>query len=178
MSIKTNEDYKNTFVALGKEAVAESRLKNAASYYRAAEFLTRPTDPDKIPLYDMFIETFYQAFSDDHIERNEVPYAEGFLPAMRLAPIGDKKGTVLIHGGFDSLIEEFYAIWKLFSEDGYEVIAFEGPGQGGALRKHHLAFDHSLGKTDQCDTRLLQHIGCDHSGDLDGWLLVPARSSF
>jgi pimeloyl-ACP methyl ester carboxylesterase len=55
-------------------------------------------------------------------------------------------GTVLIHGGFDSLIEEFYCIWKLFSEGGYEVIAFEGPGQGGALRKHNLAFDHAWEK--------------------------------
>lgn len=141
-SIKTNLDYKQTFVALAKEAAADGRLKNAASYYRAAEFLTNPSDPDKIPLYDQFIDTFYRAFSEDSIERFKVPFADGFLPAMRLAPIGDKKGTVLIHGGFDSLIEEFYVIWKLFSEDGYEVIAFEGPGQGGALRTHHLAFDH------------------------------------
>ncbi len=146
VSIKTNVDYKNTFAALAKEAVTDGRLKNAAAYYRAAEFLTKPNDPDKIALYDTFIETFYQAFSDDHIERHEVPYAAGFLPAMRLAAIGEKKGTVLIHGGFDSLIEEFYAIWKLISEDGYEVIAFEGPGQGGALRKHHVAFDHAWEK--------------------------------
>jgi pimeloyl-ACP methyl ester carboxylesterase len=144
--IKTNEDYKNAFVSLAKEAVADGRLKNAAFYYRAAEFLTRPTDPDKIPLYDQFIKVFYEAFKDDNIGRTEVPYTGGFLPAMRLSPVGDKKGTVLIHGGFDSLIEEFYAIWKLFSEDGYEVIAFEGPGQGGALRKHHLAFDHAWEK--------------------------------
>lgn len=144
--IKSNEDYKNAFLALAKEAVAEGRLKNAAFYYRAAEFLANPSDPDKIPLYDQFISVFYEAFRDDNIERNEVPYAGGYLPAMRLAPVGDKKGTVLIHGGFDSLIEEFYAIWKLFSEDGYEVIAFEGPGQGGALRKHGLAFDHAWEK--------------------------------
>ncbi|MBK8020462.1 MAG: alpha/beta fold hydrolase [Chloroflexi bacterium] len=145
-AIKTNEDYKNVFAALAKEAVAEGRLKNAAFYMRAAEFLARPTDPDKERLYDQFIELFYQAFSADNIERYEVPFAGGALPAMRLAPVGVKKGTVLIHGGFDSLIEEFYAIWKLFSEDGYEVIAFEGPGQGGALRKHRLAFDHAWEK--------------------------------
>jgi pimeloyl-ACP methyl ester carboxylesterase len=63
-----------------------------------------------------------------------------------LAPVGRKKGTVLVHGGFDSFIEEYYCIWKLLSESGYETIAFEGPGQGGALRKHHLAFDHAWEK--------------------------------
>lgn len=145
-AIKTMEDYKKAFVALAAQAMAEGRLKNAAFYYRAAEFVTKPSDPDKFPLYDQFIDTFYQAFKDDNIERGKVPYGRGFLSAMRLAPVGQKKGTVLIHGGFDSLIEEFYAIWKLLSEGGYEVIAFEGPGQGGSLRKYHLPFDHAWEK--------------------------------
>jgi pimeloyl-ACP methyl ester carboxylesterase len=145
-TIKTMEDYKKAFVALAAEATAEGRLRNAAFYYRAAEFVTKPSDPDKFPLYDQFIDTFYQAFKDDNIERNKVPYGGGFLSAMRLAPVGQKKGTVLIHGGFDSFIEEFFAIWKLISEGGYEVIAFEGPGQGGPLHKYHLPFDHAWEK--------------------------------
>ena len=145
-AIKTMADCKNAFAALAAEALAEGRLQNAAFYYRAAEFVTRPADPDKFPLYDRFIDTFYQAFRDDGIERNEVPYGSGHLPAMRLAPLQRKKGTVLIHGGFDSFIEEFYGIWRLLAEGGYEVIAFEGPGQGGALHKHHLAFDHAWEK--------------------------------
>ena len=37
-----------------------------------------------------------------------------------------------MHGGFDSLIEEFYVIWQRVAAAGFEVIAFEGPGQGGA----------------------------------------------
>ncbi len=144
--IITPDDYKKAFMILAEKATTEDRLSNAAFYYRAAEFMTRPADPDKFPLYNRFITTFYQAFQDDNIERYQVPYGEGFLPAMRLAPQKAKKGTVLIHGGFDSLIEEFYAIWKLFSENGYEVIAFEGPGQGGALRIAHLPFDHAWEK--------------------------------
>lgn len=146
LSIKTMQDYKNVFTALAQEAALDGRLKNAAFYYRAAEFLTEPTDPDKFPLYDRFRETFYQAFKDDGIEQHKIPYATGSLSAMRLAPEGQKKGTVLIHGGFDSFIEEFYAIWKLFSEGGYEVIAFEGPGQGEPLHRHRLPFDHAWEK--------------------------------
>ncbi len=145
-AIRTNDDYKNAFISLARAASAEDRLKNAAFYYRAAEFLTKPSDSDKIAIYDQFINVFYEAFRDDHIERSAVPYAGGYLPASRLAPVGQPKGTVLIGGGFDSLIEEFYCFWKLFSEAGYEVIAYEGPGQGGALRKHHLPFDHAWEK--------------------------------
>lgn len=145
-AIQTVEDSKNVFSALAQEALRENRLKNAAFYYRAAEFLTRPSDPDKHKLYDSFRGTFYQAFQDDNIQQQKVPYGTGFLSANVLAPVGQKKGTVLIHGGFDSFIEEFYGIWKLFSEGGYEVIAFEGPGQGEPLHKHHLPFDHAWEK--------------------------------
>ncbi|PKL76048.1 MAG: hypothetical protein CVV27_12295, partial [Candidatus Melainabacteria bacterium HGW-Melainabacteria-1] len=47
---------------------------------------------------------------------------------------------------FDAFVEEFYAIWATLAAAGYEVIAFEGPGQGGALRKHGLVFDHDWEK--------------------------------
>lgn len=145
--ISNFEDYRKTFISLAEEAVAENRLKNAAFYYRAAEFLTSPSHPDKIPLYDKFIDIFYEAFKKDNIERHKVPYENGFLPAMRLAPSGNTvKGTVIIHGGFDSLIEEFYCFWAFFADAGYEVVAFEGPGQGGALRKYGLTFDHDWEK--------------------------------
>jgi pimeloyl-ACP methyl ester carboxylesterase len=145
-SIKTMEDYKRAFTALAKEAETEGRLKNAAFYYRAAEFVTQPSDPEKFPLYDCFRDTFYKAFQDHGIEQHKVPYAAGFISAMHLPAEGQKKGTVLIHGGFDSFIEEFYGIWKLFSEGGYEVIAFEGPGQGEPLHRYRLPFDHAWEK--------------------------------
>lgn len=144
--IKTMADNKTVFTALAEEALRETRLKNAAFYFRAAEFLTDPKDPDKLSLYDRFKDTFYKAFEEDNIQRHQVPYETGFLSAMTLPPVGEKKGTVLIHGGFDSFIEEFYGIWKLISEGGYEVIAFEGPGQGEPLRKYHLPFDHAWEK--------------------------------
>jgi len=97
--------------------------------------------------YDRFIELFYQAFREDNIGQYEVPYEGSFLPAMRLSPAGsESKGTIIIHGGFDSLIEEFYCFWTFFAAAGYEVIAFDGPGQGGALRKYGLVFDHDWEK--------------------------------
>jgi pimeloyl-ACP methyl ester carboxylesterase len=145
--IKTFDDYTQGFASLAEKAEVDGRIVNAAFYYRAAEFLTRPSNPDKSRLYDKFIEFFYRAFKDDNIERNKVPYENGFLPAMRLSSSNKPaKGTIVIHGGFDSLIEEFYCFWEYFAEAGYDVIAFDGPGQGGALRKYGLTFEHDWEK--------------------------------
>ena len=140
--INTFEEWKTEMLKLAKRAVAEDRLMNAAFYYRAAEFYTLQGDPDKEPLYDKFIDSFYQAFKNDGIERLKVPYKKAYLPAIRIPPVEtEKKGTIVMHGGFDSFIEEFYSWMRYFSEHGYEVIAFEGPGQGGARKKFGLALD-------------------------------------
>jgi len=56
--------------------------------------------------------------------------------AEKAVSASEKKGTILIHGGFVSFIEEFYSMMKYFSNHGYEVIGFERPGQGAALRKY------------------------------------------
>jgi len=145
--IKTIEDNQRIFTTLAEEARKEGRLKNAAFYYRAAEFLTDPQDANKAPLYRQFNETFYEGFKDEAIEQYKVEYKGGFLPAMRLAPVGgQKKGVVVVHGGFDSFIEEFFCVWKYFSEIGYETIAFDGPGQGGAHRLYNLPHEHDWEK--------------------------------
>ncbi len=136
--IKGFKDWKREMLKLAEEAASENRLMNAAFYYRAAEFYLKSRDPDKEILYDKFIELFYEAFTNDEIERCQVPYESTFLPALRISTISGKKGTILIHGGFDSFIEEWYSMMKYFSNHGYEVIGFEGPGQGAALRKYGL----------------------------------------
>jgi len=140
--INTFEEWKTEMLKLAEKAFAEDRLMNAAFYYRAAEFYTLLGDPDKEPLYDKFIELFYQAFKNDEIERFKVPYQEAYLSAIKISPVDtEKKGTIVMHGGFDSFIEEFYSWMRYFSEHGYEVISFEGPGQGGARKKFGLALD-------------------------------------
>jgi pimeloyl-ACP methyl ester carboxylesterase len=123
---------------LAEVAANEERLINAAFYLRAAEFYTSSRDPDKERLYDRFIELFYTAFKSDNIEKHNIPYEKAFLPAIRIPPETEKRSTIVIHGGFDSFIEEWYSMMKYFSFHGCEVIGFEGPGQGAALRKFGL----------------------------------------
>lgn len=134
------EDWKPEMIKLAENAYKENRFMNAAFYFRAAEFFTLPSDPDKEKLYDKFIDLFYNnAFKEDRIERFSVPYEETFLPAIRVkSQKSECKGTIVIHGGFDSFIEEFYSMASYFSDSGYDVIMFEGPGQGAALKKYKL----------------------------------------
>lgn len=145
--IKNFKDWKSEMLCLAEKAVSEERLMEAAFFYRAAEFYTFQKDPDKELLYDKFVDLFYRAFKDDGIERFKVPYQEAFLPAMRIPSSSEnKKGTIVIHGGFDSYIEEFYSWMRYFSDHGFEVIAFEGPGQGAARKKYGLVLNHEWEK--------------------------------
>ena len=145
-SIRSYEDYVDVFLRLTEEARAEGRGKNAAFYLRAAEFLVDPHDQRKLPLYEQFQGKFFRAFSDEGWRRHRVPYQNGYLTIMEIPARKDPLGVILACGGFDSLIEEFYGIWQALADHGWRVIAFEGPGQGGALRTHGLTFDHDWEK--------------------------------
>jgi alpha-beta hydrolase superfamily lysophospholipase len=132
-------EWKTEMLKLAEIAVSDGSLMKAAIYYRAAEFFLLRDDPEKGLFYEQFIDLFYKATQGDEIEKYQVPFGDTFLPAMRLQPeSSEKRGTLVLHGGNDSLIEELYPITRYFSDNGYEVIAFEGPGQGGALRKYGL----------------------------------------
>jgi pimeloyl-ACP methyl ester carboxylesterase len=139
--IRTFDDWKSEMLRLATESVADRRLIDAAFYYRLAELYTFPGDPDKEALYDSFSELFYQGFVDHGIGRIQVPYGESTLPAITVEPSGQVRGTIVLHGGYDSFIEEFYSQMRYFQTSGFKVIGFEGPGQGAARRKSGLPLD-------------------------------------
>lgn len=139
--IATFDEWKTEMLRLATVALSDGRLMNAAFYYRAAEFYTFPEAPDKQSLYDRFSELFYRAFEKHGIERIRVPYGQASLPAMAIGPEGTPKGTIILHGGYDSFIEEFYSMMRYFAASGFRVIGFDGPGQGAARRKAGLPLD-------------------------------------
>lgn len=146
--IKTLADWKGVMVKLAEEALTEERLMNGAFYYRAAEFFTHPTDPDKKVLYTKFVDLFYnELFVDEPFQRHQVPYGNVYLPALKVPAQGTtNRGNLVIHGGFDSFIEEFYSLACYFADLGYDVYLFDGPGQGGALKLHDLPMDYAWEK--------------------------------
>ena len=49
--------------------------------------------------------------------------------------------TLIVHGGFDSTLEELYSSAAAPALDrGYNCLTFEGPGQGGVIRKQKIPF--------------------------------------
>lgn len=75
---------------------------------------------------------------------------------------------MLVHGGFDSLIEEFLGIWQRVAAAGFDVVAFDGPGQGGARRLAGLPFEHDW---EHPVAAVLDRFELERAGLVDGRLL-------
>lgn len=146
-NINSFDDYINEFTKASNLAFQEGRLKNASTYLRAAEFLIAPNSPNKEYVYKKYLSTFNKAFEEDNFERHNVPYRKSYLSAIKIpSKLDIVKGTIIGIPGFDAFIEEFYGLWNYLSYQGYNVIAFEGPGQGGSRRLYEQYFEHDFEK--------------------------------
>ncbi len=135
--IHTYADLKREFLALAEKALAEGDHLKAASYLRSAEFFMFPDESAKLPTRERFLHLVREHYGIKESEVISIPYENGMLPAYRFIPV-HPKGTLVMFAGFDAYIEEFFAMCFAFRDAGYEVIIFEGPGQGGALEDSHL----------------------------------------
>jgi pimeloyl-ACP methyl ester carboxylesterase len=173
------DDWKNVMTGLAKKAASEGEWMTAAFLYRAAEFFVLPSDPDKEMLYDRFADAFYtHAAADEPFERHRVPYEGAYLPALRLPAEQEQAlGTLVIHGGFDSFIEEWYSCATFFAAHGYDVVLFEGPGQGAALKKAGLPLTHEWEKPVGA---VLDHFHLDNVTllgiSMGGWMCFRAAA--
>jgi pimeloyl-ACP methyl ester carboxylesterase len=177
--IRTFGDWKRVMTDLAEKAESEKRWINAAFYYRAAEFFVLASDPDKKLLYNRFSNIFYnRAFAGELIERRWIPYEGSLLPSLHIpAAKGPAKGSVVIHGGFDSFIEEWYSCATFFASQGYDVIMFEGPGQGAARKKYGFTLTHEWEKPVKA---ILDHFGLDNATllgiSMGGWMCFRAAA--
>ena len=118
---------------LAQRAERDGRLMHAAYYHRMSEFFLPNGKPEKHEAYESFSRCFYAATADTNLELFDIPYEGYKLPAIRLKA-KEEKGVVILHGGFDSFIEEFYLYLREYPAAGYTTVIFEGPGQGRPLR--------------------------------------------
>jgi pimeloyl-ACP methyl ester carboxylesterase len=137
IDIQNQKDWQGEFVSFAERMNKEGRDLATAFSYRTAEFLTHPNDPEKMALYNLFYELFYKTIQGEQMEQHSIPYQGGSLPALRFLP-ERSKGTIVLHGGLDSFMEEFYSVARYVFSAGYDIILFEGPGQGAARRKSNL----------------------------------------
>jgi len=133
-SLRGLDVWRDKFVRLGEVALAEGRLLHAALHFRCAEFFMVRSDPRKEPLRKRLLKLFCQAAGVATSTRREVPFGNLRLPAWHF-PAKSANGTMVVFGGFDSYIEEFFPILAAIQQKGWSVIGFEGPGQGSVLEE-------------------------------------------
>lgn len=130
--------------SLADKAKAEKRTQNAVAYIRAAEFFMNENNADKEMLYREYKELFYELHRDlidsNSIRRIDICYENGSLPVLYTLPETDSKGTIVIHGGFDSYMEEFIPTLIYWKRLGFAAYLFEGPGQGECIHKQKIPF--------------------------------------
>ncbi|MDV3130314.1 alpha/beta hydrolase [Mycobacterium sp. 21AC1] len=121
----------------------------AANYFRTAEFFLHgnPEDPRIRATSALSVDSFRRAarLHEPEIEVLDIAFGDGHLPAYFYPALGPDSGTpkptVVIHNGFDGTGEEIYAFGgRAGQERGYNILAFEGPGQGQVIRTQGLTF--------------------------------------
>lgn len=134
----------------GNKPGAKEGFLRASNYYRTAEFYRREdprNDVISMDLAELSCNTFLRAadLMPYVTEAVRIPYEGTSLPGILMKPDAghDPKPLLIANGGFDSTKEEvFYSLAPIALELGMNVLAFEGPGQGDAVRKQKLTFRH------------------------------------
>lgn len=143
--IKDFDTWIDLFLKLAAKAEAEGNIGKSAVCYRAAQFYTLGDQRDangqllKAALYEKCFEAFAKIYCDEKaMKYDRIAYQSGYLPVYSLRRSDPSKGTIVIHGGYDSFVQEFlqYAIYLY--EAGYDIYFFEGPGQGEVLYRCNL----------------------------------------
>ncbi|MBS9339238.1 alpha/beta hydrolase [Fructobacillus sp. M2-14] len=139
-SVKPIQDLESWYKVWNGLAIHELNNKNyglASAYYQLADFYLLESDSRKKNTYNNFKNSFYQSIDTKNINFDHIPYKQGYLPVAFFKNENATK-TLIIHGGFDSYLEELIRLvisYNFLTElQNYQIILFEGPGQGEALR--------------------------------------------
>jgi pimeloyl-ACP methyl ester carboxylesterase len=134
----------------GHAVSAREAWLRATNYYRTAELYLRD-DPARDAEAEHLSARSREAFAsaaglmDRPVWPVAIPYERTTLPGyfFSVDDSGEPRPTIVFNGGFDSTLEEaYFAIGAAALRRGYNVLAFDGPGQGAALREQGLHFRH------------------------------------
>jgi len=133
-------------LAAGHTVSAREAYYRAATYYRTAEFFLHgnPSDPRIVATWKESRDAFRDAIALDTVpyEIVSIPYESTTLPGyfFKADNSGTARPLLIVQTGFDGCQEELhpYAIEGI--RRGYNVLTFEGPGQGEVIRIQHIPF--------------------------------------
>ncbi len=144
---KRLEKTADRFLSEGHKNSAREAYFRASNYYRTAEFFlhTNPKDSRIIKTWGKSRKCFQKAakLSKNPIKFVRIPFEKTTLPGyLCLVDNSHKKRPLLIiHSGFDGTAEELYfEIGHMAIERGFNVLLFEGPGQGEMIRIQKMPF--------------------------------------
>jgi hypothetical protein len=136
----------HTAQAKGSRVTARHAFLRASEYFRQAYYFIR-SDLDDHRLQSAYrghVETFGAAaeLMDHPAEHVRIPYEGTTLSGYFFAPDGSgaARPTLLFPCGYDSTAEAGWSNVPPALQRGYNVLVFEGPGQGEALFTQRLYF--------------------------------------
>ncbi|MDF2847485.1 MAG: alpha/beta hydrolase [Oerskovia sp.] len=131
----------------GHRVSARGAWLRASNYYRTAGLflMGAPVDDRFRESSRRQTETFRKgaALLDLPPDLLEIPFEDGTLPGyfFRAADDGRPRPTVLLVDGYDGTAEELYFANAVAALDrGYDVLAFDGPGQGSVILDQGVPF--------------------------------------
>lgn len=167
---QTNSLLVKEFKDLGQRALEDKKSLRAAMFFRAASFYMPFDDSEQLKLRRRFISLNNDYYGVNEKQHFLIPYKTGHISAYRLQPLSSR-GTILFINGFDGYIEEVTRMMMVFRDAGYEVIYFDGPGQGYSLDEEYLPMTHQWEKPvkavlDYFDIKEATAIGMSLGGNL------------
>ena len=136
--IRTFDDWKRVMTGLAEKAVSEERWINAAFYFRAAEFfvLAGSTRTRKCSMTGFPISSTTRPLPASRLSGMPSRMKERTSRPSHIPPVQDpEKGTIVIHGGFDSFIEEWYSCATFFAARGIRHHHVRRAGTGSGAEK-------------------------------------------
>jgi len=138
--------------ALGDESLtadcpisAKQSYLRASNYFRTAMFFIYgfPIDPRLIEAYDKHCQSFEKAIAlfSTPVEAVDIPFEKTFLRGYfyKVDGIDRKRPVVIVSNGYDGTHREgYFSAGAAALERGYNVLCFDGPGQGEMLIKQQI----------------------------------------
>src|SRR5919106_6674524 len=137
--------------ALGDESASAGHAVSARdTYFRASSYFRTaylplygsPVDRRLVEAFDKETEAFQKAAAlmTPPVEPVEIPYEGTTLPGYfcQVDDSGRSRPTLIGTNGYDSTINELYLDFAAVLRRGYNLLLFDGPGQGRVLIKQGL----------------------------------------
>jgi len=143
--IHNYSEFIEEFLKLYEKSLYSGHKLRAAHYLRTAEFYMTLDNPKKQEYRKKFISLMREHFQIEDNLHYLIPYENGMLSAYRFTH-ENPKGTFVVFGGFDSYVEEMFKTILAMKDSGFDVVFFDGPGQGATLEDYHIPMTHEWEK--------------------------------